>query len=95
VVGALDMYIEKGEWQKALDTAEQQNPKVLHKYVALYATHLIKSGETLRAMDQYVKYGATANPQVRKLTLINKSVLPSRQTANMVPKLSKLDVPCD
>ncbi|XP_060552918.1 intraflagellar transport protein 172 homolog [Ruditapes philippinarum] len=63
VVGAIDMYIEKGEWQKALDTAEQQNPKVLHKYAALYATHLIKGGDTLRAMDVYVKYGAPANAQ--------------------------------
>ena len=64
VVGAMDMYIEKGDWQKALDTAEQQNPKVLQKYVALYATHLIKNGDTLVAMEQYRKYGAPASPQV-------------------------------
>ncbi|WAR22903.1 IF172-like protein [Mya arenaria] len=63
VVGAIDMYIDKGDWQKALDTAEQQNPKVLHKYVALYATHLIKSGDTMLALDLYVKYGAPANSQ--------------------------------
>ena len=24
VVAALDMYVEKGQWQKCLDTAEQQ-----------------------------------------------------------------------
>ena len=69
VVGALDMYMEKGEWQKALETAEQHNPQVLHKYVALYATHLIKNGDTYRAMDQYVKYGAPANPSVRTALL--------------------------
>ena len=28
VVAALDMYVDRGEWQKCIDTAEQQNPKV-------------------------------------------------------------------
>lgn len=63
IEGALNMYIEKGEWQKALDTAEQQNPRVLHKYVALYATHLIKGGDSRPAMDLYVRYGTPANSQ--------------------------------
>ncbi|KAK3595246.1 hypothetical protein CHS0354_010853 [Potamilus streckersoni] len=63
VVSGLDMYIERGEWEKALEVAEQQNPKVLHKYVALYATHLIKGNNTTKALDVYVKYGTPANPQ--------------------------------
>ncbi|OWF38575.1 intraflagellar transport protein 172 homolog [Mizuhopecten yessoensis] len=63
VVGALDMYAGKGEWEKCLQTAEQQNPKVLHKYAALYATELIKGGDSRRAMEIYVKYGAPANAQ--------------------------------
>ena len=41
-----------------------QNPKVLHKYAALYATHLIKNGDSRRALDIYVNHGAPANPQV-------------------------------
>lgn len=63
VVGALDMYIEKGEWEKCLETAAQQNAKVLHKYAALYATHLIKNNDSRKALDIYVKYGAPANAQ--------------------------------
>jgi hypothetical protein len=46
-----------------------QNPKVLHKYVAMYATHLIKEGNSLAALDQYVKYGAPANSQVGILNI--------------------------
>ncbi|KAK3767076.1 hypothetical protein RRG08_017951 [Elysia crispata] len=63
VIGALDMFAEKGEWSKCLQTAEQQNPKVLHKYVALYATHLIKNNNSLAALELYAKYGTPANPQ--------------------------------
>ncbi|CAC5423828.1 IFT172 [Mytilus coruscus] len=58
VVGALDMYVEKGEWEKCLETAAKQNTKVLHKYAALYATHLIKNGDSRQALDVYVRYGA-------------------------------------
>ncbi|XP_071116630.1 intraflagellar transport protein 172 homolog isoform X1 [Haliotis cracherodii] len=63
VIGALDMYAEKGEWNKCIQTAEQQNPKVLHKYIALYATHLIKGGTSSEALGLYAKYGAPANAQ--------------------------------
>ena len=41
-----------------------QNPKVLHKYVAMYAANLIKENKILEAMDLYVKYGSPAAQQV-------------------------------
>lgn len=43
-----------------------QNYKVLHKYVALYATHLIREGSWDKALSLYVHHGAPANPQVTK-----------------------------
>jgi hypothetical protein len=46
------------------NTFEIQNSKVLHKYAALYATHLIKNNDSRKALDIYVKYGAPANAQV-------------------------------
>ncbi|BFY99323.1 hypothetical protein BsWGS_02362 [Bradybaena similaris] len=63
VIGALDLYVERGEWSKCIQTAEQQSPKVLHKYLALYATHLIKNNNSLAALQLYAKYGTIANPQ--------------------------------
>ncbi|KAK0069568.1 intraflagellar transport protein 172 isoform X1 [Biomphalaria pfeifferi] len=63
VIGALDMFAEKGEWSKCMQIAAEQNPKVQQKYVALYATHLIKSNNSLAALELYVKYGAPANSQ--------------------------------
>ncbi|KAF6041408.1 IFT172 [Bugula neritina] len=58
VVAALDMYAENGQWEKCVQTAAGMNNfKVLHKYVALYATTLIKEGRSDAAMDLYVKHG--------------------------------------
>lgn len=42
-----------------------QNYKVLHKYVALYATHLIREGSWDKALSLYAQHGAPANSQVR------------------------------
>ncbi|KAF7654055.1 hypothetical protein LDENG_00075250, partial [Lucifuga dentata] len=63
VMAALDMYAERGQWDKCLDTASKQNFKILHKYVALYATHLIKEGDTVKALQLYVQHGVPPNPQ--------------------------------
>ncbi|XP_004083357.1 intraflagellar transport protein 172 homolog [Oryzias latipes] len=63
VMAALDMYAERGQWDKCLETASKQNLKVLHKYLALYATHLIKEGDAQRALELYLQYGASPNPQ--------------------------------
>ncbi|XP_003971457.2 intraflagellar transport protein 172 homolog [Takifugu rubripes] len=63
VMAALDMYAERGQWDKCLETAYNQNYKVLHKYVALYASHLIKEEEPLKALQLYVQHGAPPNPQ--------------------------------
>lgn len=63
VMAALDMYAERGQWEKCIETASKQNYKVLHKYVALYATHLIKEGQTEKVLNLYVQHGAPANSQ--------------------------------
>lgn len=49
-----------------LSVCPLQNYKVLHKYVALYATHLIREGSWDKALSLYVHHGVPANPQVRK-----------------------------
>lgn len=46
-----------------------QNYKILHKYVALYATHLIREGGYAQALALYVQHGAPANPQVSACSL--------------------------
>ncbi|XP_053316583.1 intraflagellar transport protein 172 homolog [Spea bombifrons] len=63
VMAALDMYAERGQWEKCLETASKQNYKVLHKYVALCATRLIKEGNWGKALSLYVQHGAPANAQ--------------------------------
>ncbi|XP_075772378.1 intraflagellar transport protein 172 homolog [Pelodiscus sinensis] len=63
VTAALDLYAEREQWEKCLETAAKQNYKVLHKYAALYATHLIREGSFAQALSLYVQHGAPANPQ--------------------------------
>ncbi|XP_021109553.1 intraflagellar transport protein 172 homolog [Heterocephalus glaber] len=63
VVAALDLYAEQGQWDKCIETATNQNCKILHKYVALYATHLIREGGYAQALALYVQHGGPANPQ--------------------------------
>jgi len=63
VIGALDMYVEQGQWDRCIQEAEQQSVDVLNKYVALYAANLIKEGDLVKALDLFVQYGAPANPQ--------------------------------
>ncbi|XP_064457098.1 intraflagellar transport protein 172 homolog [Ornithodoros turicata] len=63
VVAALDVYVEKQQWKKCLEVAQQQGTQVLHKYVALYATQLIRDGEVLEALHLYADHGAPAFPQ--------------------------------
>lgn len=39
---ALDMLSAQGKWSKCLDVARPHGQVVLHKYIALYATDLIR-----------------------------------------------------
>ncbi|KAK4299690.1 hypothetical protein Pmani_028048 [Petrolisthes manimaculis] len=63
LTGALDMYVEAGQWSRALDTAATHGPELLHKYLARYATSLIKEGKAAEALGLYKQYGAPAFTQ--------------------------------
>ncbi|KAK0403869.1 hypothetical protein QR680_017169 [Steinernema hermaphroditum] len=64
VISAIDLFVERGLWEKALDTAKHQNyPPLLDKYVAAYATALIQEDRFLDAVRVFEKYGASANVQ--------------------------------
>lgn len=63
IIAALDLYAEKQQWKKCLETAQQQGPQVLHKYVALCATQRIREGSPLDALRLYADHGAPALPQ--------------------------------
>ncbi len=55
IISALDMLCSHGQYAKCLEMAKPHGDQVLHKYVALYATQLIKvSIQGLRKMDNTV-----------------------------------------
>lgn len=41
IIGALDLLCEQGQWSRCIEKARQQSPELLHKYLALYAVHLL------------------------------------------------------
>lgn len=84
VIAALDMYAERGQWEKCLETASKQNFKILHKYIALYATHLIKEQDPVKALQLYIQHGAPPNTQnfnIYKRLFVELINLPDTETA--------------
>ncbi|XP_063226619.1 intraflagellar transport protein 172 homolog isoform X1 [Bacillus rossius redtenbacheri] len=63
IIGALDLLAEQRQWGRCLETATRHGPQVLNKYVALQASHLIKDGYVLEALDLYTKYDVPLAPQ--------------------------------
>ncbi|KAK6114288.1 hypothetical protein QQG55_55400 [Brugia pahangi] len=62
IVSAIDALLEHGQWEKALEIAHQQKHQpLLDKYVALYATELIKQMKYDEALITFEKYGASSN----------------------------------
>lgn len=58
IIGALDLLAEQGQWTRCIEKAKQHSSVVMHKYLALYATQLIRDNECVEALAAYMKYGA-------------------------------------
>lgn len=63
IIGALDLLAEQGQWLRCIEKAKTHSPPVLHKYIALYATHLLKDGFVIEALNLYNSYGTPAIAQ--------------------------------
>ena len=50
LISALDMYVEQGNWIRAIDQAAQHGAELQHKYIALYAADLIKEEKPIEAL---------------------------------------------
>ena len=53
--GAPEMHVDQVNWKKAVSTASEHGPVVLHKQVAMYATQLIKEVNITGALQIYKK----------------------------------------
>ncbi|KAJ3338128.1 hypothetical protein HDU91_001310, partial [Kappamyces sp. JEL0680] len=63
VDAGLEMYAQKGEWEKCLETAAAgKNVEVLGKYLASYTTLLVTQGKYQVAARAIAKYGSPAIP---------------------------------
>ncbi|CAI4221536.1 unnamed protein product [Auanema sp. JU1783] len=62
VISAIDLMIANGQWEKALDTAKQQNHRpLIDKYVAMYAAELIQQDDIPKLLKVFERYGASSN----------------------------------
>ncbi|CAH1397619.1 unnamed protein product [Nezara viridula] len=91
LISGLDMLCEQGQWQRAISMASQHGSSVLNKYLALYATYLIKSSKTIRALELYNEYKPAALPQnyniYRKIAFDTFSTPRSKQSFDQWVKL--------
>ncbi len=63
VTGALDLFVEKNQWEECFTEAQKHGPLVLHSYLAKYAAQMIQSNRPELAASVYKQYGAIAIPQ--------------------------------
>lgn len=62
----------------------QDSPELLHKYIAINATHLIREEKPVEALQLYKRYGAPAFPQnfnIYKRIAVDLFSLPSNEDA--------------
>ncbi|KAJ1542553.1 hypothetical protein HK096_009264, partial [Nowakowskiella sp. JEL0078] len=57
VSAGLDLFAQRGEWEKCLQTANSQGKDVLNKYLVLYCVTLMKESKYEIAIDEVIKYG--------------------------------------
>eukprot|EP00744_Colponema_vietnamica_P002535 GILI01003961.1.p1 GENE.GILI01003961.1~~GILI01003961.1.p1 ORF type:complete len:1242 (-),score=439.08 GILI01003961.1:257-3580(-) len=58
VASGLDLYVQRGEWDKCLEVAEQQGSEVLAKYLTLYCTRLAQEENFEECVRVLSRYGA-------------------------------------
>lgn len=55
--------MEQGQWTRCIEKARSHSTPVLHKYIAIYASQLIKDGFTAEALNLYTSNGVPAMTQ--------------------------------
>jgi intraflagellar transport protein 172 len=63
VTAALDLFVEKNQWEECFVEAQKHGPLVLHSYLAKYAAQMIQANRAELAATVYKQYGAIAIPQ--------------------------------
>ena len=60
---AINVYIERGDWGSALETANENSPQMLMKYLMRHAKVTMESGRFGDAIAAFAKYGLPLNPK--------------------------------
>ncbi|KAI9096123.1 hypothetical protein DFS34DRAFT_154359 [Phlyctochytrium arcticum] len=87
VAAGLDMYAQRGEWDKCLDTASQQGPEALSKYLVACCASLIKSAKYEEAVNRITKYNVPSTAKMFDMyTRLSREIL----RAGVIEQISSL-----
>lgn len=75
VTAGLEMYAQRGEWQKCLEMAATQGENVLLKHLLAYCSVLIKEGKYEQAVHQVVKSGIPTGMTTTCLTGLGQQAI--------------------
>lgn len=63
IMSALDLLADEHQWTRCIEKAKQHSGAVLQKYLAMYAAQLIKDGDCVAALKEYLTHGSPAIEQ--------------------------------
>ncbi|KAJ3095379.1 hypothetical protein HDU97_007002 [Phlyctochytrium planicorne] len=76
IAAGLDLFAQRGDWDKCLETAANQGADFLHKYLLSFTRAMMKEGKFDNAVQQIAKYGAPITPSSQDMYLhLSREVL--------------------
>lgn len=92
-MGALDLLAEQGQWIRCIEKAKTYGGNVLHKYVAMYASQLLKDGFTMEALQLFLSYTTpviASNFNIYNRIAFNVIAMPNMSEADSYYQWSQL-----
>ncbi|XP_065171784.1 intraflagellar transport protein 172 homolog [Atheta coriaria] len=93
IMGALDLLAEQGQWIRCIEKAKTYGGNVLHKYVAMYASQLLKDGFTMEALQLFLSYTTpviASNFNIYNRIAFNVIAMPNMSEADSYYQWSQL-----
>ncbi|KAJ3216179.1 hypothetical protein HDU67_009828 [Dinochytrium kinnereticum] len=69
IMAGLDLFAQRGEWEKCLETASNHGPDVLSKYMTAFTRAMMKEAKFDQAVQQIAKYGVAVTPSSQDMFL--------------------------
>ena len=98
VIAALDIFVERGQWQKCLEKSAQTNAEVLQQYLGIYCDQMQLSREYGKILETLSTYGPLQNARNGFYASLCKAILDKpalQQLTDLSNVLAKIKSPTD